>query len=188
LIQETLPGWGPSGHAINTQGVTKLVANLRRYVEQARYVQPVLCIADTDHHCPVELVNRWMPQGSPEGFLLRLAVSEAECWVLADREGVAEFFGVALARVPTSPEAEIDAKKAVLRLARRSSKRQLRQEMVSQLDMERQGSGYSFHLTDFVSSRWQPARAVDRSNSLQRAIARLRMLPDLVMFQDKPAS
>lgn len=176
LVAEALPDWVLSGQSINTHGITKLTPNLSRYVQQALHVQPVLCIADTDRHCPVQLIRRWLPHGAHSRFLLRLAVSEAESWILADRHGTAEFFGVALKRVPASPETEPDAKRAVLQLAHQSKKRHLRQEMVSQSDRSRQGTGYNLHLRSLVTGQWQPRRAAERSGSLQRALTRLSAL------------
>ena len=47
LVAAALPGWSLAGPAIDTKGVTKLIPALPRYSEQAQFVQPVLCIADT---------------------------------------------------------------------------------------------------------------------------------------------
>ena len=176
LVTQVLPDWQLSGQSINTHGISKLVPNLTRYAQQAKHVQPVLCIADTDHQCPVELIQAWVPQGAPGRFVVRLAVSEAESWVLADREGAAEFFGIAMKHVPAQPEAEPDAKRSVLKLARMSTKRQLRQEMVSPSNIDRPGSGYVIHLCSLVMAMWRSDRAAERSGSLQRAIHRISAL------------
>lgn len=176
LVAQALPEWSLAGESINTRGITKLVPNLPRYVEQARHVQPVLCIADTDHRCPVELLREWTMNRAAERFLLRLAVSEAESWILADRQGTAEFFGIALKHVPEFPEHIPDAKRTVLRLATLSKVRPLRQEMVSSVDINKPGSGYNLHLCRLVSDHWSPARAAACSGSLSRAISRVRAL------------
>lgn len=176
LIAEALPGWSLAGEPINAHGITKLVPSLPRYKQQARHVQPVLCIADTDHRCPVELIRQWSGHEAAEKFVFRLAVSEAESWVLADRHATAEFFGVALKHVPEAPERVSDAKRAVLRLAALSRNRPIRQEMVSPVDAHKPGSGYNLHLRKLVAGPWQPSRAAGNCESLDRALQRLRVL------------
>lgn len=177
LIGDVLPDWTLGGESINVGGRTKLVSSLRRYLQQARHVQPIVCIADTDHQCPVELLHRWMPpHAAHDQFVLRLAVSEAESWVLADREGSADFFGVALRHIPRNPELEPDAKRVVLGIARRSKKRLIRVEMISPADPSKPGNGYNHHLRRLVSENWQSTRASANSTSLRRAIERILAL------------
>ena len=93
LVAAGLPGWEMPSPAINTGGVTKLVKALPRSIEQSRHVQPVLCVADTDGRCAVTLLGEWLPRTVPGHFMLRLAVSEAESWILADRSALADFSG-----------------------------------------------------------------------------------------------
>ena len=173
LVEAALPHWQLSGESIDTRGVSNFIHALPRYVEQARHVQAMLCIADTDGHCAVELRRRWLPPGVPGLFLLRLAVTEAESWVLADREASADFFRVALKHVPLQPEAEPDAKRTVLRLAKLSKVRALREEMVSPTDPTKPGAGYNLHLRRLVQLSWQARRAAGHSDSLRRALQRL---------------
>lgn len=173
LVMDMLPGWSLSAPPINTRGITKLVAAIPRYMQQARYVQPVLCVADTDQKCPVELISQWLPASDEHAFFLRLAVPEAESWVLADREQAARFFGVSIAQIVAQPESLPDPKREVLRLARKSSVRRVRQEVVSQSDINKQGSGYNVHLCGFVRSTWRATRAAEASPSLARAVQKL---------------
>lgn len=161
--------------AIDTGGVTKLQSNLHRYFGLAN-LAPVLCIADTDGGCAVQLLQRWLPAKPPSGFFLRLAIPEAESWLLADREGMSIFFGVAQAKVPPRPDALIDPKREVLKIALRSKRRIFRQEMVSPSDQTKQGAGYNLHLCDFVARHWDPERSLPNSPSLARAVQRLEHL------------
>jgi hypothetical protein len=85
--------------------VTKLVKALPRYIEQSRHVQPVLCVADTDGRCAVTLLGQWLPRTVPEHFVLRLAVSEVESWILADRSALADHFEIPSARTGSRPGA-----------------------------------------------------------------------------------
>lgn len=173
LVAEILPKWSLAKPSINTRGITKLIASLQRYGQQATYVQPVLCIADTDGKCPVDLVSSWLPVVNSQRFLFRLAVSEAESWVLSDRQAAADFFGVSVGRVPQEPDHLADPKREVLRLARRSNVRPLRQEIVSATDINKPGTGYNVHLCKFVAEHWRATRAAEQSESLSKAVLRL---------------
>lgn len=177
LVAQLLPDWTLSRAPINKRGVTKLIPELPRFVEQSRF-QPVLCVADTDRMCPVQWLKKWSPRHFPERFFLRLAVPEAESWVLADRQGVSEFFKVSTAQINPNPEQLEDPKREVLRLARKSKVRQIRDEMVSVTDINRVGSGYNTHLSALVRENWRAMRASERSSSLERAIRRLTEFGD----------
>lgn len=48
IVEQCLPGWTLASPPINTGGITKLRVALPRYAMQARHVQPVFCLADTD--------------------------------------------------------------------------------------------------------------------------------------------
>lgn len=173
LVAQVLPHWSLSNAAINTNGITKLVRSLPRYLQQAEYVQPVLCIADTDQECAVDLIREWLPHAHTPRFLLRLAVPEAESWLLSDAEAFAGFLGIPVANLPRLPDDLPDAKREVLRLAGRSRVRQIRQEVVSSFDANKPGTGYNTHLCGFVRQHWRAAHAAGSSLSLSRAVKRL---------------
>lgn len=176
LIQQTLPGWTLAVEPINKRGVTKLKADLPRYLQQALHLRPVLCIADTDGSCPVTIRKAWLPTEVPATFLLRLAVTESETWAMADRSGFASALGVSVASVPRQPESLPDAKREVLRLAARSAKRRVKEEMLSLQDISKPGTGYNKHLCAFVRQGWRAAVAREQSPSLDRAIRALGQL------------
>ena len=177
MVGLALPGWSLARPPINTGGITKFLSALGRYAQQAQHVQPVLCVADTDRNCAVQLKNQWMPANAPNDFLLRFAVSEAESWLLADREAIARFFGIAEANIPRNPDSLDDAKLEMLRLARRSSG-MLRREMISTLDMQKPGTGYNVHLQKFALEQWRPVAARAHSTSLDRALVSVAQLAE----------
>lgn len=179
LVAASLPGWVMPSPAINTGGVTKLVRALPRYIQQSRHVQPVLCVADTDGRCAVNLRDEWLPRGAPKRFLLRLAVSEAESWILADPSALADYFEIPAARIPPRPEELADPKRKLLHLARRSGRRLIRQEVVSAQDANTPGPGYNLHLRDFIAGHWDARRAAEHSPSLARALARVAAIGGL---------
>ncbi|WP_155627964.1 hypothetical protein [Burkholderia vietnamiensis] len=169
LVAAALPTWKLAGPSIDAGGVTKLVPSFQRYAEQATYVQPVLCIADTDGKCAAELIEAWRPNHAPNGFVIRLAVTEAESWVLADRQGFADAFHISKNKLPSNLDDEPDPKRLLLNLIAKSRKRSFRDDMISQTDRSKPGAGYNVHLSDFVRSHWNIQRAMGHSRSLNRA-------------------
>lgn len=171
LVTDVL-GWRLAQPVVDTKGVTKLLPELARYAGLTR-VYPVLCIADTDGKCALELSQSWRPRNANGAFLLRFAVTEAESWLLADVDALARYFDVPETRIPARPDDVLDAKRAVVDLARRSRRRIIRQEVVSAIDASKPGAGYNAHLCGFAMQHWRPHEAAQRSPSLQRTVHRL---------------
>lgn len=179
LVSAALPSWRLAVEPINTGGVNNLMADIPRFVKQARHLHPVLCIADTDRGCAVELSKKWLASGRDKNFVLRLAVTEAESWLLADKLALSNFLRVPIAKIPRQPDLELDPKRLMLTLARRSKNRMFREELISPFDDTKQGSGYNTHLTSFVRNHWDAYRAAAASPSLARALPRVRALGGL---------
>jgi len=177
LVTELLPSWIMPLAAINKKGVTKLIPEFPRFIEQAKF-QPVLCIADTDGKCVKELLAKWLPKTLPHNFCLRLAVAEAESWLIADRKSMADYFGIPEKHVSKTPDEESDPKRHLLNLVRKSKNRDLRLEMVSQTDQSKQGTGYNPRLRHFVKVYWSAQRAAENSPSLARALLRIAKLAE----------
>ncbi|QGY76718.1 hypothetical protein FZ025_08660 [Xanthomonas hyacinthi] len=95
---------------------------------------------------------------------------------MADSEALADFLHVSRAKMPDNPDGLVDPKRQVLALAARSSKRLLRQEMISERDRNKPGLGYNVHLCDFAARYWRPSEASRVSPSLSRAMIRLAEL------------
>jgi len=176
LVQACLPDWQLVHPSIDTKGVTKLQAALPRYLVQAQHVQPVLCVADTDGACPVAWRQRWLPRPHAR-MVLRLANTESESWLLADREGFARHLGLPLNKLPWQPDGEPDPKGLILTLARKSTLRHVRHELVSADNPGKPGSGYNLHLVQFTRQHWSAQAAAEHSPSLQRAMQCLQRLP-----------
>ena len=163
--------WSLPASPVNTSGVTKLIASLPRY-RNLPQLHPVLCVADTDGKCALHLVTTWLPN-PVAGFFLRLAVREAESWLLADADAFADFFQVSLNSIPRRPEELPDPKGKIVNLACKSKRREIRQEVVSAFDRSKPGAGYNLHLGAFASQQWNARRAAENSPSLSRALRRL---------------
>ncbi|WP_248740034.1 DUF4276 family protein [Pseudomonas sp. MWU12-2029] len=173
-----------SGKAVEIQSA--LVANgcapFKTMIEKmnnvARNVMPVFMLADADQApCVVTQRNQWMPANPAQNFSLRLAVREAEAWILADHEGLSEFAGFSAALMDRAPDELNDPKQELLRLIRRSKRRDLREEMLPKKGAKNLvGLGYNLHLTRFVREHWSADRASQRSPSLARSIPRVLAL------------
>lgn len=176
MVASAMPRWTLSLPPIDKEGVTKLRSALPRYAEQALHVQPVFCLADTDGQCAVEWLHQWRPSHAPTSLLVRLAVNEAEGWVLADRSAFARHMNVPSGKIPARVDELIDPKAVVLQLIGRSKSRRLRTEMISASDPTKQGTGYNLHLCHFVRNHWDCDRARELSPSLDRALRSLQSL------------
>lgn len=155
-------------------GSQKVRASVPRYRNACKQV-PHLVLTDLDDWpCPSSLLAEWGLARSPASLIFRVAVREAESWVLADADGFASFACILAKQVPLNPEGLADPKQTLVNLARRSRNRNIRMELVpprgSALPI---GPLYNERLTGFVQTNWSPERAADAAPSLARALMRL---------------
>jgi hypothetical protein len=91
---------------------------------------PFLVGTDVDRYeCPPALINDWLTKPKHHNLLIRVAVREAEAWVLADRDSFANFLGIRAVTVPDDVEALPNPKATLIQLARRARKKQLRDDI-----------------------------------------------------------
>lgn len=158
--------------------------SLRRRVSafnNAARHSPWIVVVDLNHeaHCAPPLRASWLPSPAP-GMCFRVAVREIESWIMADRARLARYLRVQQARVPSDPEALDDPKTALVNLARTSTKKAVREDMVPRLGSGRKiGPAYTSRLIEFVSDQergWRPDVAAAGSDSLGRCLRSLRNL------------
>lgn len=162
---------------VDMRGKAALDAHLEGFNSAAKG-SPWLVLRDLDQDadCAPEFVTRlrfrpttWMA--------FRLAVRALESWLLADREGVADFLGVSVARVPERPDEERNPTQTLVNLARKSNKRSVRQALVPRAgDRVAVGPGYEAAIIEFGVLHWSLERAVQASPSLHSARLALRAL------------
>ena len=155
------------------------VGYLRRMVagfnNAARAGTPFLVLADLDRQvCAPEVIAQWLPHGAHANLLLRFAVREVEAWVMGDAVAFARFLGVRRARIPDAPESLGDPKRELVNIARFSTKRDIRADIVPLPNSTAPvGRNYNARLGQFVVSAWRPNVARQAVDSLDRAICAL---------------
>ena len=165
---------------INARGYGQIKSGMGKF-RTSSHVLPHVVLTDLDRYsCPPALLNNWEATDLPPRLLFRIAVREVEAWLLADREGIAEFLHVAVSKVPHAPEVESDPKQTLLNLARRSRKKRLAQELVPATGSSATiGPLYNARMSEFVNDRWDIDQAKLLADSLSRSLNRLaEFLPD----------
>lgn len=163
------------GVPMRRNGAGYLKSKLPNLLKLAANV-PVVMLADLDRRlCPSDLIDGWVgTRAMPRDFVLRIAVRESESWILADREGFAEFLGISMRRIPRAPEQLDDPKRTLVEIARRCRRRDVRDDIVPAKGSTAPiGSGYNDQLSWFVRKHWGPERAAANAPSLHRAMTRI---------------
>jgi hypothetical protein len=159
-------------------GKDHLRKSLAGYNEAARFT-PWLVLMDlnSDAECAPVLRATLLAAEAPL-MRLRIAVREVESWLLADQERFATFLGVSPRMLPLRPEEEADPKRAVVGIARRSRRRDIRDDIIPRAGSGRiEGPGYPSRMMEFVLDKqrgWRPEVAALRADSLRRCLAALR--------------
>lgn len=137
---------------------------------QAAISTPFFVLTDLDtYECPVALINDWISQPLKSNLIFRIAVREVEAWLLADIEGFSDFLGVSKANFPINPDMEIDPKRTLISLVKRSRKRHIKEDIVPINDNAQIGPNYNERLMQYVSDYWDLDRAMQKSSSMRRA-------------------
>ncbi|MCA3004858.1 MAG: DUF4276 family protein [Planctomycetaceae bacterium] len=146
-----------------------------RYNAAAPHLGLILALADHDsRECVGPRLKATLPHHHAN-LILRLSVPMLEAWLLADRTALAGFLHVPVAALPDDPDAVEHPKREVVNIARRSTRRQIREGMAPA-----PGRGglcgplYTPTVEAFIASAWDPLRAAKRSPSLHRALRALR--------------
>ena len=166
------------GVRVGLKGNTFLRMKLPQFKEIARSI-PIFILTDLDLvECPACLIEEWSGRLKlPSNLLLRVAVRETESWLLADREGFADFSGVPLHRIPEQPEKLVNPKETLLNIVRRYGKRTVKADILPERGSTAKiGYSYNQALCGFVKDTWSPDRAAMVAKSLHRTRYRLHEL------------
>jgi len=164
-------------------GKSHLHRRLPSYNQAAR-LSPwiVLVDLDLDAECAPPFRESWLPKAA-DFMCFRVAVRAVESWLMADKERFSRFLGVDIAIVPRDVEAVTHPKRTVVELAKRSRKREIREDMVPRVASGRTvGPAYTARLIEFVIDGkigWRPEIAAGYSESLKRCLRSLRRLREI---------
>jgi hypothetical protein len=150
---------------------------------------PVVLLMDLDaDSCAPQLVGQMIPERN-ENFSFNVAVDEAEAWLMADREGFAEYFQIKRDDMPSSHLTKQGGSKALIEMnfSYKSSmyltheliKKSRKQEFVQQLTPKKgaaKGPEYNSCILPFIQNKWDIDCARKNSDSLNRMIARIKKL------------
>ena len=168
---------GQIGDVYGKNGKPALRQRIDGYNNAARYTPWVVLVdLDNDADCAPSIREEWVPAPAPN-LCFRIAVREVEAWLMADVQTLARYLSVGLSRISADPETLERPKDAMVDLARRSRRNDIRKDMVPrQKSGRRVGPAYASRLIEYVRDHWQPDVAAERSESLQRAIHSLQWL------------
>jgi hypothetical protein len=164
-------------------GKSHLQRRLSGYNQAARF-SPWIVLVDLDHdaECAPPFRNLWLPDPS-QYMCFRVAVHAVEAWLMADRERLARFLAVNVARIPENVEAVHHPKPAMVEIAKHSRRREIREDMVPRAGSGRVvGPAYTARLIEFVIGAkigWRPEVAAECSESLKRCLRCLRRLKEI---------
>jgi len=158
----------------NRGGNGYLRRNINGFNLAARGI-PFLIGTDLDSYdCPAALIEHWLLRPKHHNLLLRVAVREAEAWVLADTENFAKFLGIRSTLIPHDVENIRNPKAELIRLASRARNKKIREDICPPARSTRLvGPNYNSRLAVFVQRSWDPHTARQRARSLARTIDRL---------------
>lgn len=138
----------------------------------------VLRDLDDDAPCAPQLL-RDLGVETGGDFCLRIAVREAEAWLMADREALERFLHLAPGALPADPEALADPKAALVAAARRSRSPGVRAGFTARPGAGRpEGPEFVERIERFTRLHWRPEVAANRADSLARTLIRLAELRD----------
>jgi hypothetical protein len=152
---------------------------LRRTIagfNQAARATPFVVMTDLDRgRCAPALIKEWLPQPQHPNLIFRVAVRAVEAWLLGHQCAFANFLGISEMLIPRDVDDLKDPKAALIRLAKRSRRRGLREAIVPREgSTARIGPDYNGCLSEFVTHHWEPTEAAASSPSLKRTLRRLR--------------
>jgi len=174
LLAQSQPGFA-IGCAYRRGGFGYLRRTVAGFNQAARGT-PFVVLTDLDRgQCAPALIEEWLPQPRHANLIFRVAVRTVEAWLLGHQGALADFLGIAERLVPLDVDDLKDPKAALIRLAKRSRRRDRREAIVPRRgSTARIGPDYNACLGEFVTQRWDASEAARTSPSLKRALRNLR--------------
>ncbi|MDE5947803.1 MAG: DUF4276 family protein [Prevotella sp.] len=154
-------------------------------------LHPVIMLLDVDNGCAPMLKSALLgDQKQSDGFLMNIAVDEAEAWLMADTEGFARYFGINSNDMPKAEANKQGGRKALIEmkfsmkssfvltheLIFKSNNSVLKQQIGVKEKGKTKGKEYNDAIVPFIKNVWNIKQAKINSDSLQRMLRRLECL------------
>jgi hypothetical protein len=165
------------GTVYGRRGKSDLLKRLPNY-NKAAHFRPWFVVIDLDNdtQCVPQAILQWLPNPT-RGMRFRVAVRAIEAWLMADRENMAKFLGVALSKIQHNIDLDPNPKETLINIARTSKNRNIKEDLVPrQKSGAKVGPLYVPRLTEFVETLWRPDIAANESKSLRHCIQALSTL------------
>jgi hypothetical protein len=162
-------GWE---HGIGPSGYGYIKKNLRGFNAAAATTPFIVLVDADDRGCPPGTIVDWLSGATRHPQLIvRIAIREVEAWLLADRAALSDFLVVSEKCIPVQTARIKDPKRYIVRLAARSRRMAIRDQMCPAPNSRAKvGPYYNQTLRRFVRDFWDAARAATCSDSLLRAV------------------
>jgi hypothetical protein len=135
---------------------------------------PFFILTDLDTvDCAPSLIKDWIKEPIHHNLIFRIAVREVEAWLLADIEGFSKYTGISKVNFPNSPEKIANPKAELINIIKRCRNRNIMEDILPKNEFASIGPNYNGRLGEFVLKHWNASRAMNRSDSLKRAMQRL---------------
>ena len=157
---------------IIARGFGNIKSKVHVYERASRFVRHLVLTDLDNHHCAPKLRESWAIQANTS-MIFRVAVREVEAWVMADRDGFSDFFGVPCGKIPNQIELDPDPKARLISLVRKSKASSSRGIAPEPGAKAKVGPMYNHRLGEFVTGSWSPQNAMARAPSLERMVLRL---------------
>lgn len=169
---------GEVGNRYDKGGKFGVQSKIDGYNNDAAHTNmPWLVLLDLNSdECPPSLRNKLLDEAAPS-MCFRIAVREIESWLMGDAESLAFYFGVSRTLIPSEPEKLNDPKESLVKLAKESNKREIREGIARKGSTQLEtGPRYTALMRKYAQNHWRPEVAAKRADSLRRAMASLEKL------------
>ncbi len=142
----------------------------------ASKIIPYVILTDLDTNvCPPTLLKEWIDFEITENFIFRIAVKEAEAWLIGDKINFSKFMGISSAKIKGNSEHINNPKEYIGELAKQSMRKEIRDSLIPQ-GTAKVGKTYNTTMVNFVFSQWRVEIARSENHSLDRAVRKLETI------------
>ena len=152
--------------------------NINFYNAAAMNYHLILVDLDIDEYpCAPALLSEYLPAEVNPKLILRVAIEEAEAWLIADHVNFSRYFSIPNRRIRRDAEQIYHPKEYLLSLIERYSTDTTLSSIVPENGIfARVGRRYNRIMTDFTLNHWNPDNARRNSPSLHRALLKINSI------------